>query len=98
MEMGWIFVGCAWGALIVGMVACMIEQLRKTPQQRKAEGEGARKELAKHWENEKRKLRNIPKELRESMDAESTLRLFIMLPWVMIAVIGSILLIIASQV
>ena len=96
MEPGWIIAAIMWGALGAVVLVCLIIELRKTPQQREAEATMARKELKKHWENEKRKLRRVPQEIRKSLDMEGAARLFLLIPWVLLAVIVGVLLLVVA--
>ena len=57
METNWTLVIALWVGLLAAILICSIPELRKTPEQRKKEGEMVREMLAKDRAERKRKRR-----------------------------------------
>ena len=96
MDSDWILVIALWGGLIAIMLATLIPEFKKTPEQRAAHAEKARERGRKRREEEKRKRQELQDNTPTTGCPESTIRFGILCVIVMIALIVCIMLLIAS--
>lgn len=96
MDPQWILVIVLWGGLIGVMIACLIPELKKTPEQRKKEAEMARESWKKNREEEKRKRQEAQNNAPAKGCLQSTVEFGFLCMFLMAAVIVCIMLIIAS--
>ena len=96
MDTNWILAIVLWGGLIAVMIACLIPELKKTPEQRKAEAEKARESWKKNREEEKRKRQEAKDNAPAKGCLQSTLEFGFLSMFLMLAVIICIMLLIAS--
>ena len=96
MDSNWILVIVLWGGIIGAIIACLIPELKKTPEQRKAEAEMVRKSLQKNREEAKRKHQEEQRNAPAKGCLESTIEFGFMAVFLMVVVIVCIMLLIAS--
>ena len=96
MDPQWILVIVLWGGLIAVMIACLIPELKKTPEQRKREAEMARESWKKNREEEKRKRQEVQKNAPAKGCLQSTIEFGFLSMFLMIVVIACIMLLIAT--
>lgn len=96
MESTWILAVVMWGVLIGLIIACLIPELKKTPEKRKAEAEMARECWQKKREEEKRKRRETPSNTPTKGCLLTMMEFCFMSVFLLFVVIACIILLVAS--
>lgn len=100
MDPNWILVIVLWGGLIGAIIVCLIPELKKTPEQRKAEAQKVRESLIKKREEAKKERQEAQQEAQNNAPAkgclQSTVEFGFLCMFLMVTVIVCIILIIAS--
>ena len=100
-----ILVIVMWGGVIGTIIACLIPEFKKTPEQRKAEAELIRESLYKNREEAKKKMEEVKRQREEERKnapakgcLESAIELGLMWVILMIVVIFCIMLLISTGI
>ncbi len=96
MDSNWILAIVLWGTLIAIMIGCLIPELKKTQEQRKAEAKMARESFKKNREEEKRKQQEAKDNAPAKGCLQSTAEFGFLCMFLMLVVIICIMLLIAS--
>ncbi len=96
MDPKWILVIVLWGGIIGVIIACLIPELKKTPEQRKKENKIFRARSLKKREEDKKARQEAKNNAPAKGCLQSTAELGFACLLLMIAVIVGIMLIIAS--
>lgn len=96
MDSDWMLVIVLWAGIIVFLITFGISELKKTPEQKKAEAEMARERGRKRREEEKRKRQEAQANAPTMGCLESTVRFGCLCTILMVVIIVCIMMLIAS--
>jgi len=96
MQATWGHVILVWGILLGGLLVLVVRELCKSPEQRKAEAEQARKGFEKHRAEEKTRRQQQKEEAPAKGLLESSFELLVACSLLMAAVVITVMIIVAA--
>lgn len=96
MESEWILVFVLWGILICTMLACLISEAKKTPEQKKADAEKSHERWLKAQEAEKKRRQDTQNNVPAIKCLQRTIQFGLSSLFFMVLLIICIMVLIAS--